>query len=120
MLRAARPLPQRRCKGKSDIVSGGTDQPRGPAGPARTRRNAPGTSRRQGLPATTARAAILRAAILRAARKRYFRLCVIPARPTASLNAIRWPMGSRPALLEAGDWPLRGDGSRTSASRWRK
>uniref|UniRef100_A0A8C3JXF2 Helicase, POLQ like n=1 Tax=Calidris pygmaea TaxID=425635 RepID=A0A8C3JXF2_9CHAR len=48
MPRAARPLPQRRCKGKSDRVSGGRERHRGRERPTGTgwgsRRNAPGTS----------------------------------------------------------------------------
>lgn len=93
VLQAARPLPQRRCKGKSDSVSGSvsgsTGRPR--RRPARERGtggqgNAPGSSLRQEL-----RAAMLPSTAPSDAA-------------TSAPRASCWPTGSRPAPLQAGDW----------------
>lgn len=134
MLQAARLLPQRRCKGKSDGISGGgkggeTSQATAPRASTavslergkREERTGhqppPGAPRRHSLPRHIARP--LQTTPLPPMRP------YLPATadPTAGTNAIRWPMGPRPALLEAGDWPLPAYGLCTLEAcrrRWRR
>lgn len=136
MLQAARLLPQRRCKGKSDGISGGGEG--GETGQATAPRASmavsvergkreertghqppPGAPRRHSLPRHIVRH--LQTTPLPPTRL-YSRL-QLPPWAYRRTNAIRWPMGPRPALLEAGDWPLPADGLCTLEAcrrRWRR